>query len=184
MIMQTSTTAIVPARKPMQDGVVATRLPLSEIPSETIRRMHEYWISKCREGQLPSRQDIDPLEFSWALGLVCLLEVEQDPLVFRYRLDGTTIAERHGEDLTGRSTDSVKPDFYAAMLHRHFAEVVDGKRPTCYRISYRHGPNAKTYIRLASPLSRDGTNVDMILTVSDRLPSDIDDDGRSSRSLR
>lgn len=168
----------------MHDGVVATRLPLSEIPSETIRRMHEYWVSKCREGRLPARQDIDPLEFSWALGLVCLLEVEHAPLAFRYRLDGTTIAERHGEDLTGRSTDSVKPDFYAAMLRRHFSEVVDGKRPTCYRISFRHGSNAKTYIRLASPLSRDGTNVDMILTVSDRLASDIDDDGRGSRSLR
>lgn len=184
MIMETSATAFAPVRKSMQDGVVATRISLSEIPSDTVRRMHEYWESKCRDGRLPGRQDIDPLEFAWALGLVCLLDVERDPLLFRYRIDGTTIAERHGEDLTGRSIDVVKPDFYATMLRRHFSEVVDEKRPTCYRISFRHGPNAKTYVRLASPLARDGANVDMILTVSDRLPSDIEDDGRSSRSLR
>lgn len=168
----------------MQDGVVATRVSLSELAPETIRRMHDHWLSKCRDGRLPGRRDIDPLEFPWALGLVCLLDVEQEPLKFRYRLDGTTIAERHGADFTGRTTDEVKPEFYAAMLRRHFAEVVDGRRPTCYRISFRHGSNAKTYVRLALPLARDGTNVDMILTVSDRLPSETDDDFRSNQSLR
>lgn len=168
----------------MQDGVAATRLPLAEIGPETIRRMHEYWQSKSRDGRLPSRQDIDPLDFPWALGLVCLIEVERDPLTFRYRLDGTTIAERHGSDFTGRTIDEIKPTFYSAMLRRHFAEIVDGKHPTCYRISYRHGAHAKTYVRLALPLARDGSSVDMILTVSDRHPADLDDDGRSHHSLR
>jgi hypothetical protein len=168
----------------MQDGVVATRLPLSEVAPDTLRRMLDYWRSKCREGRLPGRRDIDPLEFPWALGLVCLLDVEREPLRFRYRLDGTTIAERHGEDFTGRTTDEVRPDFYAAMLRRHMSEVVDGKLPTCYRISIRYGANARTYVRLALPLARDGVNVDMVLTISDRLPSEIDDDYRSNRSFR
>ena len=97
----------------MQDGVAATRLSLTEIPSDTLRRMHDYWQGKCRGEQLPGRQDIDPLDFPWALGLVCLLDVERYPLVFRYRLDGTTIAERYGADLTGRTTDAIKPEFHA-----------------------------------------------------------------------
>jgi len=162
----------------MQDGVAATRLPLTEIPSETLRRMHDYWLSKCQGERLPGRGDIDPLDFPWALGLVCLLDVERYPLTFRYRLDGTTIAERYGADLTGRTIDDVKPDFHAALLRRHFAEVADSGRATAYRISLRYGGQARTYMRLALPLSRDGNAVDMILTISDRLtPEDEDDLG-------
>ena len=162
----------------MQDGVAATRLSLTEIPSDILSRMYAYWLSKCPGEELPSRRDIDPLDFSWALGLVCLLDVERYPLTFRYRLDGTTIAERYGADLTGRTIDDVKPDFHAALLRRHFAEVADSGRATAYRISLRYGGQARTYMRLALPLSRDGNAVDMILTISDRLtPEDEDDLG-------
>jgi len=165
-----------PVRKAMQDGIAATRLPLTEIPSETLRRMYAYWLSKCRGEQLPGRGDIDPLDFPWALGLICLLDIERYPLTFRYRLDGTTIAERYGADLTGRTTDDVKPDFHAALLRRHFAEVAESGKPTVYRISLRYGGQARTYMRLALPLSCDGRTVDMILTVSDRLTADEEDD--------
>ena len=125
----------------MQDGVAATRLSLAEIPSDTLRRMHEYWQGRCRGEQLPGRQDIDPLDFPWALGLVCLLDVERYPLAFRYRLDGTTIAERYGGQ-------------------------------------------ARTYLRLALPLARDGKTVDMIMTISDRLAPDYEDDVGSDQLFR
>ncbi len=153
----------------MQAGLVTTRLPLTEIPDETLRRMFEYWQSRGGSGRMPSRADIDPLEFGWALGIVCLLDVERNPLRFRYRVDGSIIADRHGEDLTGRTTDEVRPQFYAAMLREHFSEVVESQRPSLFRIAIRYEGRAKTYLRLALPLSTDGTNVDKILTVSERV---------------
>ena len=153
----------------MQDGVVTTRLPLVEIEHETLRRMHAYWLSKGCGGLLPCRGDIDPLDFPWALGLVCLLDVERQPVRFRYRVDGTIIADRHGEDFTGRTTDEVRPMFYADMLHRHFCEVVETRRPSLYRIVIRQDDQAKTYLRLALPLADDGVAVNKILTVSDRI---------------
>lgn len=159
----------------MQDGVVATRLSLADIAHGTLARMHAYWQGKRRADQLPARPDIDPLDFPWALGLVCLLDVQRNPLAFRYRLDGTMIAERHGADFTGRSTDEVRPDFYATMLRKHFSEVAETQRPTLYRIGIRYGGQAKTYLRLALPLAGDGKTVDMILTVSDRINPDLED---------
>lgn len=171
-----SALTLSPVRKPMQDGVAATRLSLAEIPSETLRRMHAYWQSKCRGEKLPTRKDIDPLDFPWALGLVCLLDVERYPLAFRYRLDGTTIAERYGADLTGRTIDEVKPAFHAALLQKHFSEVAETARPTLYRISLRYGGHARTYMRLALPLAGDGKTVEMIMTVSDRLTPEYEDD--------
>jgi len=168
----------------MQDGVAATRLPLAEIPSETLHRMYAYWRSKCRGEQLPARKDIDPLDFPWALGLVCLLDVERYPLTFRYRLDGTTIAERYGADLTGRTTDDVKPDFHAALLRKHFSEVAENGRPSLYRISLRYGGQVRTYMRLALPLAREGNTVDMIMTVSDRLTPEYEDDPAADELFR
>jgi hypothetical protein len=168
----------------MQDGVVATRLSLADISHETLERMHAYWLSKCPPGALPRRRDIDPLDFPWALGLVCLLDVQRNPLTFRYRLDGTTIAERHGADFTGRSTDEVRPDFYAAMLRKHFSEVAETQRATLHRISLRHAGQAKTYLRLALPLASDGVTVDMIMTVSDRINPDVEGDHASELLLR
>jgi hypothetical protein len=153
----------------MQDGVVTTRLPLSDIEHETLRRMHDYWLSKSQPGQLPGRRDIDPLDFPWALGLVCLLDVERDPIRFRYRLDGTIIADRHGEDFTGRTTDEVRPGFYADMLHKHFCEVLQSRQPSLYRIVIRQDGQTKTYLRLALPLADDGASVSKILTISDRI---------------
>jgi len=184
MLLDGSALAIVPVRKPMQDGVVAIRLSLSDISHETLERMHAYWESKGGTGTLPQRRDIDPLDFPWALGLVCLLDVERDPLTFRYRLDGTTIAERHGADFTGRTTDEIRPDFYASMLRKHLSEVAETRRATLYRISLRYAGQAKTYMRLALPLASDGITVDMIMTVSDRINPEAEDDGRSDLLLR
>lgn len=179
-----SALSLSPVRKPMQDGVAATRLSLAEIPSDTLRRIHVYWQSKCRGEQLPGRTDIDPLDFPWALGLVCLLGVERYPLAFRYRLDGTTIAERYGADMTGRTIDAVRPDFHAALLRKHFTEVVESGRPSLYRVALRYGGQARTYMRLALPLARDGKTVDMIMTVSDRLTPEYEDDAGADQLFR
>jgi len=130
------------------------------------------------------RKDIDPLDFPWALGLVCLLDVERYPLTFRYRLDGTTIVERYGADLTGCTIDAVKPEFHAALLRKHFAEVAESGRPALYRISLRYGGQARTYLRLALPLARDGKTVDMIMTISDRLTPEYEDDIGSDQLFR
>ena len=168
----------------MQEGVAATRLSPAELSSITLRRMYAYWQSKIQGGRLPGRQDIDPLDFPWALGLVCLLDVELRPLTFRYRLDGTTIAERYGADLTGRSTDEVTPNFHAALLRKHFTEVVESGRPTAYRINLRFREQARSYIRLALPLAGDGRTIDMIMTVSDRVDPDFADDSEGDQLFR
>jgi hypothetical protein len=153
-------------RRRTKDGVIATRLTLTNIPDEMQNHMLAYWRSKCASGRLPARADIDPLDFPWALGLVCLLNVEHKPLRFRYRLDGSAIVDHHGSDFTGRTTDELRPAAYADMLHLHFSEVVETGAPNLYRITLLNDGKLRSYLRLALPLATDGSNVDMILTVS------------------
>jgi hypothetical protein len=153
-------------RRRTKDGVIATSLTLTNIPDETQRQMLAYWQSKGSIGRLPSRADIDPLDFPWALGVVCLLNVERPPLRFRYRLDGSAIVEHHGRDFTGRTTDEIRPIAYADMLHLHFSEVVETAAPNLYSITLLTDGKLRSYARLALPFATDGSTVDMIMTVS------------------
>jgi hypothetical protein len=69
------------------------------LKAEALRLCLAYWSSKIRDGNLPSRQDIDPLECRRFLSQCLIIEVEGEGL-FRYRLFGTHIAEGNFRDLT------------------------------------------------------------------------------------
>jgi hypothetical protein len=147
-------------------GRIARRIPLDNLRDQRLFRVLDYWRSKSAQGRLPLRRDIDPSEFRWALGLVCLLDVEQRPLRFRYRLDGSVIATRNGHDMTGRAIDAIEHKPSAGMLHGQFAAVVAEKAPAAHRICTEHGIFGTTYERVALPLSHDGHDVAMIMTVA------------------
>lgn len=144
----------------------AHRVPLDAISEQRLQRVLDYWQSKFEPGRLPGRRDIDPSEFRWALGLVCLLDVEQRPLRFRYRLDGSIIASRNGTDMTGRAIDAIEHKPSAGMLHGQFAAIVAERTPAAHRITTEYGIAHTTYERLSLPLSDNGHDVAMIMTVA------------------
>jgi hypothetical protein len=147
-------------------GRTAQRIPLDGLKDPRIRRVLDYWYSKSGSARLPGRRDIDPSEFRWALGLVCLLDVEQRPLRFRYRLDGSVIAARNGVDMTGRSIDAIEHKPSAGMMHGQLAAVVAERAPALHRIATEHGVSLTTYERISLPLADDQQNVGMIMTVT------------------
>lgn len=147
-------------------GRSAQRMPLEGLSDQRLCRVLAYWQSKLTPGRLPGRRDIDPSDFRWALGLVCLLDVEPRPLRFRYRLDGSLIASRNGVDMTGRPIDEIGHKPSAGMLHGQFATVVAEKVPAVHRITTEYGVSTATYERLSLPLSDDRQEVAMIMTVA------------------
>lgn len=82
------------------------RLEISQIRSERVQRLHEYWRSKiAAQGSVPLRRDIDPIELPDLLPCLMLLDVERDPLRFRYRLVGTRVVDFSYHDFTGTYLD-------------------------------------------------------------------------------
>lgn len=144
-------------------SVQAVRLDLGAMPAGLFAKLLCYWQSKCRDGRLPSRADIDPLDFPQALGRVCLLDVHRDPLQFRFRLDGSIVAEHRGQDMTGRSTDELRPLALANVLRAHYTQVVSDAEPNVHEIRFCQGAESATLKGLALPLSDDGERVTMIL---------------------
>jgi hypothetical protein len=119
------------------------------------------------------------VEFPWALGNVCLLDVESDPLRFRYRLAGTRLMRLYEMDLTGRSVDEIRLPQLRDLVRAHLQEVVETGKPNLYCISITNNGGPQTYLRLALPLRGPAGNVAMIAMVIDMVSAAPEgDDGR------
>jgi hypothetical protein len=127
-----------------------------------------YWRAKCRDGRLPGRQDIDPLDVPDLLPHIAMYDVvhEADRLRFRIRLLGTANVQLMGSDCTGRYLDEqMRPDD-AARITATYRSVVEERRPHYWR-SFLSTPGREhmNYERLLLPLAADGTTVDMVLAL-------------------
>ncbi|MFN4164220.1 MAG: PAS domain-containing protein [Ferrovibrio sp.] len=75
------------------------------IQDSNVRQFLQLWFDAGGSGSLPDKSFLDPLRLRFLLGSLSLLEVQPDPLRFRYRLIGTDIVQRLGYELTGKWLD-------------------------------------------------------------------------------
>jgi hypothetical protein len=132
-----------------------------------LKRFYDYWRRIHPPAGLPGRQHVEPAELTPLLPNMWLLDVQRRPFRLRYRLVGTRIVDLAERDLTGQWLDEAhphsrdEPGFFAdfeAVVERGQPNWRKGK-PTLY---LRHKDFA-TIERLALPLARDGTEVDVIM---------------------
>src|SRR3546814_19820071 len=69
----------------------------AQLPDTKLRRLYEYWCSRCQGGALPSRRDIDPLDIPDLLPNLFLLDVIGDAEDFVFRLAGVRKRDVSGE---------------------------------------------------------------------------------------
>ena len=77
----------------------------SRIRDANVRQFLELWQAAHADGRAPDKSFLDPLRLRFLLGSLSLLEVQPEPLRFRYRLVGTDIVQRLGHELTGKFVD-------------------------------------------------------------------------------
>ncbi len=150
----------------ISQGTEENRLPLSAIRDESMRAVLAYWEAKRGDREIPARAAIKPEEIGAALGRVNLIEVTHDPLRFRFRLIGTQVVQSFGLDPTGSTVEALSPPDYAELLIRQFSEVVAAREPLLHVLRFLEVRQAHEMLRLSLPLSDDGGQVDMLMTVS------------------
>jgi hypothetical protein len=130
-----------------------------------LKRLYDYWLSIHPGTRLPGRQHVDPTAIPDLLSYVFLIDIERNPLRFKYRLVGTEYARMMGHDLTGRYLDEVHPGFPGPIRDQYIEIAEHGQ------FAYRKGRvmfaaalrDHFLVERLALPLARNGADVDMIL---------------------
>lgn len=134
------------------------------IEEPALRELYDYWAEKCGSRAIPARGDIDPLDIPKLLPQIYMIDVERDPMRFRFRLIGTTIITWFGRDATGLYMDEPEYKKSVHVFEPHYVEVVETGRP---RYDHQHAPQFdaryRNYARLLCPLAGDGKTVDMML---------------------
>lgn len=139
----------------------------SEPSTPGLRKLLEYWQTKCSSGRLPTRADIDPADLSFLLPNLFLMDVnmgEEARNRFRFRLFGTELARIHGRDRTGKTFHETLEEepadgsvTWATRLVNERVPLFVGGRVRYLRKEWLKFENAML------PLQNDGGEVSMIL---------------------
>ncbi len=135
---------------------------LDVLETPVLRRLYRYWDGKRGERGFPARRDIDPVEFSYALGQVMLLDVLYAPQRFRFRVHGTILSLRAGYEMTGRMADDLPGPENRAHLIQRCGHVVATKLPIAIRGDRVIDGRRRRYEALWMPLGPDVETIDMI----------------------
>ncbi len=141
-----------------------------ESGNKTLKRLYGYWAARRGAKRYPSRDDIDPIDFGYALGHVSLIEAMQNPPRFRYRLVSGSLTARLGYEMTGKFLDEVPESEMRAYTARIYAMALAKGVPLHLRDQVTLDGRRWNYEALILPLSSDGYTVDilMIYRLADR----------------
>jgi hypothetical protein len=134
------------------------------LPDSKLRRLYDYWRSRCGRGGYPSRRDIDPIDIPDLLPNIFLLDVVGDAQDFVFRLAGTLVEDAFSMPLRGKSITEIQKAAGTPIPVAHHVEVARGGGPR-----YREGEmlvagrdHWKIH-RLLLPLASDGRSVDVLM---------------------
>ncbi|KZD03454.1 PAS domain-containing protein [Oceanibaculum pacificum] len=131
-------------------------LAADQLPHEHLRNLYGYWAARIEGGQIPARNDIDPLDLKPFLPNLLILE--QVPVGsrhrYRYRLCGTAITRIVGRELTGLALQDALPEPYLSYVILTHDLATEKQRPVYSETLYHDQGdfvNGMTY-RIVLPL--------------------------------
>ncbi len=144
-----------------------TIIAASELTSKVVLAGCRYWSEKAAAAgrSMPARSALDPiLEIPGLCPQLVLMDVQRDPLDFRYRLVGTRLRSEHQADWTGTLMSEIPFQHAPSRVWTVHSRVAETGEPIIYRPGY-HGPNKRLRLieAVVLPLSEDGRKVDMQL---------------------
>jgi hypothetical protein len=140
----------------------------NEPSAEPLRRLLQYWRSKCVGDRLPGRPDIDPVALAHLLPNLFIMDVHADEEPnrrFRFRLFGTELVRIHGRDLTGRTFhDALEPEPADGAV-RHALRLVAERIPlfVAGKMRYLKQKEWLNFENCMLPLQAESGEVNMIL---------------------
>jgi hypothetical protein len=142
----------------------------AELNSAVVRAALAYWRGKRRDGRLPDRAELDPIEIPKLLPHLMLKEVRREPWDFRYRLVGTSVREHSYVNWTGKWMSEIPGQGPQSTVFRVVRWVSERGEAAVYRPPYV-GPHKEfTYCEAAvMPWTGNGGAVDRVLVAVDFL---------------
>ncbi|MEH6629485.1 MAG: PAS domain-containing protein [Halopseudomonas aestusnigri] len=122
---------------------------------EDITRLLKIWNDRKPAAGFPLKSEMNPVDYKFFLGRICILEIQQNPLDFIFRLYGSEISAASPEDLCGKSLLEGTPK---EVYRRHFGEfesTFEAAIPQVWHVRYQ-AEESYDYYRLILPFTKDG----------------------------
>ncbi|UUX49812.1 PAS domain-containing protein [Nisaea acidiphila] len=139
----------------------------SDLSHPELRELYELWKGRCADGAAPSREKFDVLELKRWLPHLQLLDVMESRSDVRYRVIGTWITERYGQDDTGKTWSEIGLNDRNREILDEFITVASSMTPYSSVRPFYDQTRVKEFTRaerLILPLSRDGRVCDQLLS--------------------
>ena len=134
-----------------------------------VAQLHRYWLGiRPAPDRLAGRQHFDPVAVPQLLRWLWLVDIERDPLRFRYRLVGSEHVAAFGRDATGEWLDETHPSFLDSSAYPAFVAAASGAEISHYRGRpvYFVRKDFLSIERLILPLARNGRQPDILLGIT------------------
>jgi hypothetical protein len=129
-----------------------------------LQQLYDYWSAQRGARKMPSRADIDPLDMTFIIGNVILVDViAGTSLGFRIRLHGTNLVERVHYELTGKMLDDLPQVQFRNLTRKSFTKVAKTAEPLRALNDRVLDDQLRRYETVILPLSGDDIRVDMLL---------------------
>ena len=118
--------------------------------------------------RLPGMSKFDPMRVPRLLPNIFLMDVERDPLRFRFRLVGEAIVESGGPGRRGAYVDELPRTNRGAYLHDQLSDLVRDRQPQWYKgpPSLQHHQFVRQLEGVMLPMAENGVDVDSVLCLT------------------
>lgn len=135
-----------------------------EITHPKLQQLYDYWDGKRAGRRMPARAELDPLDMTFVIGNVILVDViDGSPPRFRIRLHGTNLAQRAGYELTGKMLDELPINEFRILAQQTFEKVATSGEPFRGRRDRIIDEKFVRYETVIMPLSDNGERVDRLI---------------------
>ncbi|HEU0069814.1 MAG TPA: PAS domain-containing protein [Alphaproteobacteria bacterium] len=124
--------------------------------------VYDYWSEKRGVKKMPSATEIDLLDLPTQLPNLFVVDVEDAPRRYRYRVVGTNLTETLAEDIAGRYLDEM-PWLFRRYAEPAYAELLAAAAPQYKEIRIFRSLWRARYRRLLLPLGEPDKPIDMVL---------------------
>ncbi len=136
----------------------------ADLTEPILSNLYVYWEGLPRAGALPLYDAVDVVDMPpQLLPNIFILEVENEPREYLYRLIGTEVDRRNGFPGTGMRLSEM-PFNHTEKLSQEFDRIVESGQPRFSSGVFITGDELfRDVERLVVPLSRDGQTVSVLL---------------------
>jgi hypothetical protein len=128
----------------------AEPLPLPPADAD-LARLYDVWNAQRGTAATPDHACIRAEAFAFILGRVNVVDVDPSGPCYTFRIFGTQIGRYRDIQLTGRSTEELKPRQYRDLIEAHYAAVHATRAPALHEVYMSDGAVVRRYRRLLVP---------------------------------